>query len=264
MLHKFKLGCKKDKKDPRDYLMKGFLPVVRIPKKLDYTSRMTAVRNQGDEGTCVGFATVAGMKEYQEQIDWKKFMELSPRFLYSLCKKIDGYPDSEGTQIRIAMKMLKLYGTCREKFWPYIPHGGNKMFPGAAKDAAKFKTLTYARILGLEELKLSLYVKGPAVIGVEVYQGMMNTRTGVVPMPRATDAVLGGHALCVVGYDDSKKLVKFKNSWSEEWGTDGYGYLPYAYINKYMMDAWSSVDIKDGNPMTIEKVLRFTRGIKIK
>jgi C1A family cysteine protease len=260
MIRKFKLGCKKDAKDTRDYLMKGFLPVVGIPKKIDYTRRMTPVRSQGDEGTCVGFAAVAGMKEYQEQLDWKKYMELSPRFLYSLCKKVDGYPNSEGTQIRIAMKMLKIYGTCREKFWPYIPHGGNKMLPGAGKDAARFKALTYARILGLDELKLSLFVKGPAVIGVTVFKGMMNTITGVVPMPKKTDTVLGGHALCAVGYDDRRRLVKFKNSWGEDWGDKGYGYLPYAYVNKYMMDAWSSVDIKDADPMTIGKVLRFANG----
>ena len=42
---------------------------------------MSPVRDQGDEGVCVGFAVAAGMKEYQERLDYQKFVELSPRFV---------------------------------------------------------------------------------------------------------------------------------------------------------------------------------------
>ena len=259
MKKRYLLGCKKDRKDNRDYLMRAYLPAKKIPAKVDYTSKMTPVRDQGDEGTCVAFSAVAGMKEYQEKQDWKKLIELSPRFVYSACKKLDGAPESEGTYIRFAMKVLKNYGTCRESFWPYQPHQANKAKKGAKEDAEKFKQLSYARILDLAELRMSLAEKGPCVIGVEVYQGMMDTKTGKVPMPKSGERVLGGHAICAVGYDDVKKFIKFKNSWSAAWGEKGYGYLPYAYIVKYMMDAWSSVDIKDAFPMTIGKVLKYAR-----
>lgn len=238
-------GCRKDKKDKRDYLMSAYLPVLKLPKRIDYTERMTAVRDQGDEGTCVGFSSVAGMKEYQEKIDWKKYVELSPRFLYSECKKIDKLK-SEGTTIRTAMKVLKKKGVCREVFWPYKPHQKDKPKAGAALDAKKNVVLGYARIADLYELKASLAQKGPCVIGVEVFRGMMETKTGHVPMPKRGEKLLGGHAICPVGYNDNKALIKFKNSWSEKWGDKGYGYLPYKYVEKYMMDAWSSVDVEDG------------------
>ena len=93
-----------------------------------------------------------------------------------------------------------------------------------------------------------------------VFNGMMQTRTGVVPMPRSGEKPLGGHAICPVGYNDAKKIVKFKNSWSSGWGEKGYGYLPYAYIEKYMMDAWSSVDIEDEHPLTIAQVMQSMNG----
>ncbi len=247
-----RFGCKKDKKDARDYLMSSYLPEVKLPAKMDYTEKMSPVRDQGDEGTCVGFSSIAGMKEYQEMIDYKKYVELSPRFLYAECKKIDK-SKGEGTTIRTAMQVLKKMGVCREKYWPYLPHQKDKAKAGAVLDARKNKVLTYARIANLYELKAGLARKGPCVIGVEVFRGMMETKTGVVPLPKRGEQSLGGHAICPVGYDDNKGLIKYKNSWSERWGNNGYGYLAYDYIDRYMMDAWSSVDIMDAAPLKIKK-----------
>lgn len=255
------LGCIKDKLDTRDYLMRAYLPVVKLPKKIDWTKNMSPVRDQGNEGTCVGFATTCGMKEYQEFIDYQKLIELSPRFLYAECKKIDGMPKGEGTTIRAAMKVLAKKGVCQEKFWPYVPRKKSKPGKGAVVNAKKFRIITYARILDLNELRLSLSTKGPCVIGVEVFSGMMKTKTGIVPMPKKNESSLGGHAICPVGYDDKEKLIKFKNSWSDKWGRAGYGFLPYGYIDRYMMDAWSSVDIEDPNPLTLASVLRYSDGV---
>jgi len=256
---RYKLGYIKDKFDERDYLMRVYLPVVKLPEKVDYTKKMSPVRDQGDEGTCVGFATTVGMKEYQEKIDYEKLILLSPRFLYNECKKLDGMPDAEGTSIRVAMKVLKKIGVCRENFWPYKPHQNDKPKSGAKEDAKKFRILTYARILNLDELRHTLATKGPCVIGVYVFSGMMETKTGKVPMPKKGERTLGGHAICPVGYDDKARMIKFKNSWSEKWGDKGYGYLPYNYIEKYMMDAWSSVDIEDNNPLTLQKISNFLK-----
>lgn len=249
-----RFGCIKDRFDGRDYLMRAYLPVVKLPARIDYSRKMSPVRDQGDEGTCVAFACASGMKEYQELIDYKKPVRLSARFVYSECKRIDGMPKAEGTTIRAAMIVLKKKGICREKFWPYRPHQKNRARKGAAADAKKFRVMTYARILNLNELRMSLFAKGPCVIGVEVFEGMIKTRTGLVPMPAKSENSLGGHAICPVGYDDRKKLVKFKNSWSADWGKGGYGFLPYAYIERFMMDAWSSVDIDDPDPLTLQAI----------
>ncbi|MFH1868129.1 MAG: C1 family peptidase [Candidatus Omnitrophota bacterium] len=252
-----RFGCIKDKFDDRDFLMRAYLPVVRLPKKIDYTPKLSPVRDQGQEGTCVGFAAASGMKEYQELLDYSKLVMLSPRFVYSECKKIDNMPEEEGTTIRAAMKVLEVKGICQEKFWPYIPLQKTRARKGAVSDAKKFRILTYARILDLNELRLTLANKGPCVIGVEVFEGMMRTKAGLVPMPKKNEAALGGHAICPVGYDDKKGLIKFKNSWSVEWGKRGYGFLPYAYIESYMMDAWSSVDIDDPSPLTLASILNY-------
>jgi hypothetical protein len=59
-------------------------------------------------------------------------------------------------------------------------------------------------------------------------------------MPDEWDYCEGGHAICIVGHDDKKKQFKFKNSWGKSWGKKGYGFLPYRYMGKYLMDAWSA------------------------
>lgn len=251
-----RFGCIRDKFDQRDYLMRAYLPIVKLPKKVDYTQKMSPVRDQQDEGVCVGFATACGMKEYQELLDYEKLVELSPRFVYAEAKKIDGMPGLEGTTIRAAMQVLKKMGVCQEKFWPYRPHQKDKPKEGAVSDAKKFCIITYARILELNELRMALFTKGPIVLGVKVFEGMLKTKTGIVPMPKKGERSLGGHAISACGYDDEKGLVKFKNSWGK-WGDKGYGYLPYAYIQRYMMDAWSSVDIEDPNPLTLASILKY-------
>ncbi|MBU4346061.1 MAG: C1 family peptidase [Candidatus Omnitrophica bacterium] len=252
-----KLGCIKDKFDDRDYLMRAYLPVIKLPKKIDHTKEMSPVRDQGDEGVCVGFATASGMKEYQELLDYEKLVILSPRFVYSECKKIDGMAGLEGTTIRAAMQVLESKGVCQEKFWPYQPRQKDKPKESAKANAQKFRIMTYARILNLNELRLSLATKGPCVIGIEVFEGMMKTKSGLVPIPKKNETALGGHAISTVGYDDKKKVIKFKNSWSNKWGQKGYGFLPYVYVECYMMDAWSSVDIEDPNPLTLASVLSY-------
>ena len=240
------LGCLKDKEDLRDIPMGLVLPPVRVPEKIDYTPAMTPVRNQGNEGTCVAFASAVGVKEYEDTKEYKKYIELSPRYLYSLCKKNDGDPDEEGTYPRVAMKMLLNYGVSPESYWPYHPHQKDKPKSGAAKAAKTYRITAYARLSGIDEMKRSLLVNGPFLAGIEVFASWFTdrvTKTGIIPNPKKNDELKGGHAICIMGYDESKNLFKFKNSWSMQWGDKGYGYIRYEYIERYCSDAWSATDL---------------------
>ena len=66
-------------------------------------------------------------------------------------------------------------------------------------------------------------------------------------MPEPRETIMGGHAVCIVGYDDNKGTFKVRNSWSEKWGDKGYCYFPYKYIlnPNLASDFWTITRIKD-------------------
>jgi C1A family cysteine protease len=232
-----------DKPDSRDYKLTRPPAEIVLPKSIDYSDKMSVVSNQFDEGTCVGFACADGMKEYQEDKEHGWAMNLSPRYVYRNAQLIDFFPDDEeGTSIRCAMKVLQDKGVCYESCWPYIPHVTGTPCKDADKQAEQFQIERYVRLNSIQEMKESLVVNGPFVAGVDVYLGFMDANGGVIPMPGEGEEPLGGHAICIVGYDDDKKRFKFKNSWGIIWGDSGYGYLSYDYMDKYGGDAWSAKD----------------------
>lgn len=249
-------GLFKDKYDERDHLIKTYLVRKALPTVCDITAKMTPVRDQGNEGSCAGFAGAA-VKEYQEKIDYNKFIELSPRFLYEKAKNISGH--KEGTTLRAIVKVLSKDGICEEKFWPYIPK--NPGFPGEGSyiNADRYRIKTYARVPNLEDLKQALVSFGPILAGIKVFKGITKVgKDGKVPTPKCGWFSVGGHAIAITGYNDINETVKFKNSWGD-WGAQGYGFLEYSYIKKFMLDAYSMVDILNPNPYTIADMSEFER-----
>ena len=130
---KFIYSCRKDPVDNRDYRFKAYpdyekLKAVR-PAVVDWTSSMSGVRDQGNLGSCVGFALTA-MKEYQEvhervvsneqygpSIDELK--DLSEAWVYWKAKAIDPDPE-EGTTIKYGMMVLKDKGVPLATFCCYM------------------------------------------------------------------------------------------------------------------------------------------------
>ncbi len=238
------LGCRKDPEDERDFMITRMPPALRaaLPPSIDYTSQMSPVGQQGWEGTCVAFACVDGMKEYQDKKEYKEYKDQSVRYVYNHAKEIDGAPDEEGTYIRCAMKILLEKGVCYESCWPYMPGVSGEPCADADKQAEPFKIDRYSRIDSIQAMKESLVANGPFALGIICFNGIYNAPGGVVPMPAEGEDYIGGHAVCVVGYDDTKQRFKIKNSWGPMWGEAGYGYLSYDYVNAYILDAWSAVD----------------------
>ena len=218
-----------------------------FPPKLDMRPAMPPIEDQGQLGTCVAHATCAAL-EYIELQDIKagkgliifpgaKFGEISRLFLYYNSCAIDGDPGQDnGTTITSMMKGIAKWGLCRETLWPYNPlMVGKQPPPKAYKEGVKHVVLSSYAInnMVMDQLKQCLAVGFPFQFGVTIYASFMSdtcAKTGIIPLPLPNEEPLGGHALCCVGYDDSKNSFLVRNSWGPDWGEKGYCWMNYKYL----------------------------------
>lgn len=243
-IRRFGTGYIPDVRDARDYLAMAAVPVE--PATVMYDMFMLPPRNQGSEGTCVSFAG-SGLKEFYDNRQRNSTDYFSPRYLYSMCKRLDGIPNEEGTYPRIAMKVMQDYGVAYESDWPYQAHQGNNPVDWELlhEHAKTQKIMTYARLRSTQDMISNLVLNGPFMIGVVVTDGFYTREaieTGFINPDIVPDTNSGGHALCVVGYDHLKDQFKVRNSWGLDYGDNGYNWMTRGWMDQYCTDAWSLVD----------------------
>lgn len=228
-------GWRPDVPDVRD-LKYGAHHVVHaasaLPAKVSIRSGMSPVRDQGQLGACTGFSTCAAV----EYLIPGKVM--SPLFVYWNERSLEGTIASDaGAEIRDGIKVLNQIGAALEAKCRYSDNASKfKRKPGATAftDAAKRKLATYLRCNSRVEVMSALATKKPVVIGFSCYASLETAevdKTGIVPLPKKGERMIGGHAICLTGYDTATGLFEFKNSWSADWGDNGYGYLPFGYLD---------------------------------
>jgi C1A family cysteine protease len=80
--------------------------------------------------------------------------------------------------------------------------------------------------------------------GFQVYDYFMSAdmaAKGLLPVPASSEQLQGGHAVALVGYDDSKVITAadgaaskgaflVRNSWGANWGLSGYFWMAYDYV----------------------------------
>jgi C1A family cysteine protease len=72
-----------------------------------------------------------------------------------------------------------------------------------------------------------------------------NTCSGNLDLPLITDLPIGNHTVICCGYDDTTKRIKIQNSWGTKWGSKGYCYMSYEYLESGLCD--EAYIIVDGN-----------------
>jgi hypothetical protein len=90
-----------------------------IPRSWNWASSLSPVKDQGYLGSCVAFS-VCALKEWQEKQEHEQEVEagkedhrkgkeydLSESWVYWNAKKIDPWPNEEGTNFRSALKVIE-------------------------------------------------------------------------------------------------------------------------------------------------------------
>lgn len=223
-----------------------------LPDAVDLSANMPVPGNQGKQGSCVGWASAYCVRSYYENIKNNRSFSLpadtsswsdvfSPSFIYNqLNLQLD-----LGILVVDALICMKYVGAVSWKDMPYSEKDYTTMPSKDQMDlAVNHKINGYGKIgITADSIKTALSNGDPVLIGVVIDQGIvLNGRNYQSSSPYIWDHSqgydVGGHALVIIGYDDSKNAFKVQNSWGTSWGNNGYFWISYSYLKKCVKEAY--------------------------
>lgn len=249
--NKASFGWIPDKKDKRDFKWRMVKDFMTIPTKVELLDNCGKIRNQGNEGACVGFAGAA-LKDWYEKSQ-ENLVEggLSSRCIYNGARSLEGRLGAEGAYLRDALKWLQKLGVCREHDWPYYawqPSWKSEPREVVSIEQMKpYKIKSYVRLSTINEVLEALAEGLPVYAGVLWYSNWIYVgKDG--KLPEKNYDVVGGHAIFLVGYDLEEKWILFQNSWGN-YGMNGFGKMPLKsmQLDERQSDFWTIVDIEPGD-----------------
>jgi outer membrane biosynthesis protein TonB len=225
------------------------LGIVVLPAAVDLSGQMPSVGDQGQEGSCVSWATAYAMRGYEARGDvWASIapkttdptLNFSPAFVYN---QLNGGQD-DGTTIPAALALLQQTGAATLADMPYVAGEFTvKPSAGALADATHYKIASYGYIAptDLTSMKTQLSAGLPVILAMSVYYNFYTLGQNEI-YNTTSGAYQGGHAVTIVGYDDAKQAVEIINSWGPYWATAGYGWISYSALSRIALEAYSAID----------------------
>ncbi|MBE1423484.1 hypothetical protein H4684_000103 [Desulfomicrobium macestii] len=222
-----------------------------VPKAKDLREPWWEVDDQGETGSCVGWATANSVLRwhYVKSGLLPAFERLSARYVWMASKETDmftSYPttfiENAGSSIKVALDIARKFGVVPESVLPFR-HGS--LYSGRPNSfyalAARFKISGYFSLgVDLSQWREWLAFNGPILTRLDVddtwYQA--SASAGVLETYKKESA-RGGHAVAVVGYDSDGFIVR--NSWGEKWGDAGFAHARDSYVVAAFTEAYGVV-----------------------
>jgi C1A family cysteine protease len=228
--------------------------INNLPERVSLEKFCPPRLNQGQQGSCVAwshaYAARSIMYNMQTGQAATQNNAFSPAFLYNQIK-LDG---CQGSYIPRAMEKMQNQGLVPFNDFEYNEQDCNRQPNENLKQKANsFKIKGFQRLtlgdktgvdnekIDMQAIKQNLAQGAPVTIGMMVGGTFMQEMMGrEVWMPTEDDynmSGFGGHAMCIIGYDDYKAGGAFQimNSWGNDWGKNGIGWVRYKdfeYFNK--------------------------------
>lgn len=142
-------------------------------------------------------------------------------------------PD-EGSTNECALNVVRKYGACSSKVWPNSKPYYEKPSKEAYANGLKGHELTkYYAVKTPLQVRKALALGYPVVMAMSFkYEWFPKTGNYILSgiTKKEADDCDFGHGVVIVGYDDTKKVFKIRNSWGPNWGYDGHFYISYDCI----------------------------------
>ena len=236
--------------DERDYRYSVYRyaeATAPLPSSVDLRPKCPPVYDQNGWGSCVAQAT-AGALEFDRM--GQRLVDFTPSrmFVYYNGRAMEGTTKTDGGMyVRDAMKVAATLGAPPETIWTQTQaHLLKKPSAKAYAEALKHQALQYLKLdnTQVDQLRACLAAGFPFVFGATLYASFESAaaqKTGIVPMPKSKEQVLGGHAQLAVGYNDATGRFLVRNSWGTGWALAGYEWMPYDYLTstKLCDDFWT-------------------------
>jgi cathepsin L len=202
------------------------VPLPQIPASVNWTAQgaVTAIKNQGQCGSCWSFSTT-GSVEGCVEIASGKLVGLSEQNLVD-CSTAQGNDGCNGGLMDQAFQYIVSNGGIdTEASYPYTATGPNKCRYNSANSAATITSYTDIQS-GSENALTSAAVNQPISVAIDASLNSFQLYThGVYYAPGCSSSNLD-HGVLVVGYgtdsSSSQDYYIVKNSWGTQWGMEGY------------------------------------------
>lgn len=239
-----------------------------LPRVVDLKSDMTPAKDQADRGTCT-FFTVIGLVESAVKKKMNVEVNLSEEYLNYVVKSQKSRSSlKEGSDPGFNLNYLNKAkaGFLLERDWPYQPSwfgakapckdfvSGNAKAPAECyshQEPAKeiiaksipgenFEYFEYEDFSTNDLIKEIAKSKLPYSIVLPVNydgwpdDGVINYTEEMRQDCITKKAECGNHAVVITGYDLDKKVFFIKNSWGRKWGKDGFGTLPFDFLDRHI------------------------------
>jgi hypothetical protein len=171
---------------------------------------------------------------------------MDPNFVYALIRDYNDEWCQKGTRMEDAMEVLLNNGSKPLLTPPLLSCNSTTEFDKFTFAIASIYTIKYYRRLDLSNvistLKYTLNNRKPIAVAMNVTNSFA-TGSGITYgkwSPSSSEQIAGGHAMCIVGYDDTKYGGSFElmNSYGTEFGENGFVWVTYADMKKYLQEAY--------------------------
>jgi len=206
-----------------------------LPSVIDLRSKGPTPYDQKNLGACTGNG-IARVFQFDVMKQNLPLFMPSRLFIYYNERVMEGtVRQDSGANVRDGMKSVANLGVCSEVDWAYIVSKfATRPTAKCYANATKNKSLVYRPVgQDLNTMKSCLAEGFPIVLGASLYSSFENdsvASTGVVPMPRKNESIIGGHCFVIEGALDSVQRFICCNSWGTDWGEGGYFSIPYSYL----------------------------------
>ena len=234
----------------RDYRLESVPCAIVLPKSFSLKDKVGKIKNQNGSGSCVSQAC-SYYAEVLNTIETGEKKSLSPRFLYPFC-----FIEPMGSYIKDNMSYIKGNGIATEASLTSYENGNppSEKFMRKKDDiteAIRQEAMTYwiKDYYTWNNTRLDLFkqaiVQGNGCV-VASWGNNEVWKTGDIELPSYRNQMNWQHGIYLIGYNDDKKAFEFVNSWGKEWGYEGFGWLPYSYVEQgYVSNPYTMIDVKN-------------------